>query len=96
MLIRNRTIYRVCVFLPDSELAALTHPDKDWADIALSAISNAGWLGALRSDRRAEDKNSNDGIEITFEVETAEERDRLLAWLKTNPFTAQGRRRDQD
>ena len=96
MLIRNRTIYRVYVFLPDSELATLLCPGKDWADVALGAIVEAGWRGALRRDRRAEDIAGNEGIEITFEVETIEERDRLLAWLKTDTFTAQGRRRDQD
>jgi len=86
MLVRNETIYRVYVFLPDSELAALTPPDKYWGNVALNAISNAGWRSALRREYRVKDMEGNEGIEIPFEVGTADEHDRLLTWLKTDPF----------
>ena len=86
MLVNDRTIYRVCVFLPDSELEEIEHCGGDWIDAVLGKIIGAGWRGALRKDERAEDEEGSEGIGITFEVQTPEERDRLLGWLETNPI----------
>ena len=98
VLVNNKTIYQVYVFLSNSELDDLASQDEYLADsdAVMGTVVKAGWSSSLGRDRPTEDAEGNAGIEITFEVQTIEERDRLLAWLKTDPFTTQGLRRDQD
>ena len=91
VLVNNKTIYQVYVFLSNSELDAIASKDGSLVDTILGPILKAGLHSAVRKERPAKDMDGNAGIEVAFEVETIEARDRLLAWLKMDPFEARDR-----
>jgi hypothetical protein len=93
MHVSTTTVYRVSAVIPYEELRTLGGGELAFVgDKVAAIIERAGWARAFRRDRPTSCSNGYhlDALGLEFEVATQEEQDRLVAWLRSEPFARNG------